>query len=184
MNIRKWLGGGRVSVSVSESKSLRYATVFILLLGVVSLFADMSYEGAKSISGSYLKTLGASAATVALVAGFGEFIGYGWRVVSGHIADRTGRYWTIVLVGYAMNLIAIPLLAFTGNWYMVAILIVLERMGKAIRSPARDAMMSHAASKTGRGWAFGVQEALSSVGAMIGPISIFLVFMMGGGYST
>jgi len=184
VNIRKWLGGGRVSVSVSESKSLRYATVFILLLGVVSLFADMSYEGAKSISGSYLKTLGASAATVALVAGFGEFIGYGWRVVSGHIADRTGRYWTIVLVGYAMNLIAIPLLAFTGNWYMVAILIVLERMGKAIRSPARDAMMSHAASKTGRGWAFGVQEALSSVGAMIGPISIFLVFMMGGGYST
>lgn len=184
MNIRKWLGGGRDSASVSDSQShLRYATVFILLLGVVSLFADMSYEGAKSISGSYLKTLGATAATVALVSGFGEFIGYGWRVVSGHITDRTGRYWTIVLVGYAMNLLAIPLLAFTGDWYMVAILIVLERMGKAIRAPARDAMLSHAAIKTGRGWAFGVQEALSSVGAMIGPVSIFLVFWAGGDYS-
>jgi hypothetical protein len=102
VNIRKWLGGGRDSVS--ECHSLHYATVFILLLGVVSLFADMSYEGAKSISGSYLKTLGATAATVALVSGFGEFIGYGWRVVSGHITDRTGRYWTIVLIGYAMNL--------------------------------------------------------------------------------
>ena len=105
-------------------------------------------------------------------------------MVSGHVTDRTGRYWTIVVVGYAMNLLAIPLLAFTGDWYMVAVLIVLERMGKAIRAPARDAMLSHAAIKTGRGWAFGVQEALSSVGAMIGPVSIFLVFLAGGDYST
>lgn len=158
--------------------------VFIILLGVVSLFADMSYEGAKSISGSFLKTLGASAATVALVSGFGELIGYAWRAVSGHVTDRTGRYWTMVLLGYSMNLLAIPLLAFAGDWYLVAFLIVLERMGKAIRAPARDAMVSHAASSTGRGWAFGVQEALSSVGAMIGPISIFLVFLLGGTYST
>ncbi|NLX47802.1 MAG: MFS transporter [Euryarchaeota archaeon] len=144
----------------------------------------MAYEGAKSISGSYLRTLGASAATVALVSGLGEFIGYGWRVVSGHITDRTGRYWTIVLIGYSMNLMAIPLLAFTGDWYMVALLIMMERMGKAIRAPARDAMISHAATSTGRGWAFGVQEALSSVGAMIGPVAIFLVFMCGGNYSS
>ena len=182
--IRNRLGGGRDSASISPSQSLRYATIFIILLGTVSLFADMAYEGAKSISGSYLRTLGASAATVALVSGLGEFIGYGWRVVSGHITDRTGRYWTIVLIGYSMNLLAIPLLAFTGDWYMVALLIMMERMGKAIRAPARDAMISHAASKTGRGWAFGVQEALSSVGAMIGPMAIFVVFLCGGGYST
>jgi MFS family permease len=184
VNIRKRSGGGRGSDSVSPSEPLRYATLFILLLGTVSLFADMSYEGAKSISGSYLKTLGATATTVALVSGFGEFIGYGWRVVSGHVTDRTGRYWTIIMVGYAMNLLAIPMLALTGNWYTVAILIVLERMGKAIRAPARDSLLSHAAVQTGRGWAFGVQEALSSVGAMIGPVAIFLVFMAGGGYSN
>lgn len=184
MNIRNRLGGGRDSASISPGQSLRYATLFIILLGTVSLFADMAYEGAKSISGSYLRTLGASAATVALVSGLGEFIGYGWRVVSGHITDRTGRYWTIVLIGYSMNLMAIPLLAFTGDWYMVALLIMMERMGKAIRAPARDAMISHAATSTGRGWAFGVQEALSSVGAMIGPVAIFLVFMCGGNYSS
>lgn len=184
MNIRKKKGGGRDSASLSESQSLKYATLFILLLGTVSLFADMAYEGAKSISGSYLQTLGASAAAVALISGFGEFIGYAWRVVSGHLADRTGKYWTLVLIGYSMNLLAIPLLAFSGDWFTVAILIMLERMGKAVRAPARDAMISNAASKTGRGWAFGVQEALSSVGAMLGPVMIFLVFLCGGTYST
>ncbi|MCX6650807.1 MAG: MFS transporter [Methanomassiliicoccales archaeon] len=177
------MGGREDSGSLSASHSLKYATYFIILLGVVSLFADMSYEGARSISGSYLKTLGASAAVVSLVAGFGEFIGYGWRVVSGHVTDRTGKYWTIVLIGYTMNLIAIPMLAFAGDWYSVAILMMMERMGKAVRSPARDAMLSHASSKTGRGWAFGVQEALSSVGAMVGPVMIALVFMCGGSYS-
>jgi len=182
--IRDRLGGGRDSASISPSHCLKYASLFIVLLGTVSLSADMAYEGAKSISGSYLRTLGASAATVALVSGLGEFIGYGWRVVSGHITDRTGRYWTIVLIGYCMNLMAIPLLAFTGDWYVVALLIMVERMGKAIRAPARDAMISHAATRTGRGWAFGVQEALSSVGAMIGPVAIFLVFLYGGTYSS
>lgn len=183
MNIRRWFGGREHSASTSASESLKYATYFIILLGVVSLFADMSYEGAKSISGSYLKTLGATAAMVSLVSGFGEFIGYAWRVVSGRMTDRTGRYWTIVLIGYTMNLVAIPLLAFAGDWYSVAILIMIERMGKAVRSPARDAMLSHAASKTGRGWAFGVQEALSSIGAMLGPVMIALVFLCGGSYS-
>jgi MFS family permease len=184
VNIRQKKGGGRDGDSLSASQSLKYATLFVLLLGSVSLFSDMAYEGAKSISGSYLRTLGASAAVVALVSGFGEFIGYAWRVVSGRITDRTGRYWTIVLIGYSMNLVAIPLLAFAGDWFTVAILIMIERMGKAVRAPARDAMISNVASKTGRGWAFGVQEALSSVGAMLGPVMIFLVFLCGGTYST
>ncbi|MBN1110263.1 MAG: MFS transporter [Methanomassiliicoccales archaeon] len=184
MHIRKRVEGGRKSVGASDSDALRYAIYFIVLLGTVSLFADMAYEGARSISGSYLRTLGASSAVVGLVSGFGELIGYCWRVVSGHVTDRTGRYWAIMMIGYGMNLLAIPMLALAGDWFSVALLIMMERMGKAVRAPARDAMISHAAIKTGRGWAFGVQEALSSVGAMLGPVLMFLVFLCGGTYST
>ena len=184
MDVRKWMGRERATAGSKPGDAIKYATYFILLLGAISLFADMSYEGAKSISGNYLETLGATAAIVSLISGFGEFIGYASRVVFGRITDRTGRYWTIIIIGYTMNLVAIPLLAFAGDWFSVGLLIVMERMGKAIRAPARDAMISHAATKTGRGWAFGVQEALSSVGAMLGPVMIILVFLCGGSYST
>jgi MFS family permease len=71
---------------------------FILLLGIVSLFADLTYEGARGITGPYLAILGASAALVGFVAGLGEFIGYGMRIIFGYIADRTGRYWTITIL--------------------------------------------------------------------------------------
>src|SRR5437870_6167385 len=92
------------------------ALKFVVLLGVVSLFADMTYEGARSITGPYLAVLGASAAVVGIVAGFGELIGYGLRLASGYLSDRTGRYWTITLVGYGVNLLAVPLLALAGRW--------------------------------------------------------------------
>lgn len=123
----------------------------VLLLGVVSLFADMTYEAARSITGPYLAILGASAATVGVVAGFGELIGYGFRVISGLISDRTHRYWLVTIAGYTVNLLAVPALALAGSWETAAILIVIERFGKAIRTPARDAMLSHAAYSLGGG---------------------------------
>src|SRR5438132_3936091 len=100
---------------------------FVILLGFVSLFGDMTYEGARSITGQYLAILGASGAVVGTVAGFGELIGYGFRLVSGHISDKTGKYWLITIVGYVINLLAVPLLALAGNWPMAAALIILER---------------------------------------------------------
>jgi MFS family permease len=160
------------------------AIKFIVLLGTVSLFADMTYEGARSVVGPYLGTLGASAAVVGIVAGFGELIGYAIRLASGYVGDRTGRYWAVTIIGYIINLAAVPLLALAGNWQIAAVLIVAERMGRAIRTPTRDAMLSHATSHTGAGWGFGLHEAMDTVGAIIGPLAVAAALYLREGYRT
>ena len=159
-----------------------HALKFIVILGIVSLFADMTYEGARSITGSYLAVLGASAVTVGFVAGFGEFLGYGLRLLSGYWTDKTGRYWFIAILGYFINLLAVPLIGFTTTWQLVAILIILERVGKAIRSPAKDAMLSHAGHQVGMGLGFGIHEALDQIGAMLGPLIVALALYLKYGY--
>ncbi|MBS0604504.1 MAG: MFS transporter [Verrucomicrobia bacterium] len=143
---------------------------FIVMMGIVSLLADITYEGARSITGPYLAILGASGAAVGIVVGLGELIGYGIRVVSGYAADRTRAYWVFTFIGYTINLLAVPLLALAGNWQTAAILIVLERLGKGLRTPARDAMLSFAAKRVGRGFGFGLHEALDQIGALTGPL--------------
>ncbi|SRR5581483_11468213 len=160
----------------------KLALRFVLALGIVSLFADMTYEGARSISGQFLFSLGASAAVVGFVAGFGELVGYGFRSISGYIADKTHKYWPIIFVGYAINLFAVPALALAGNWPLAATLIIAERFGKAIRRPSVQAMLSHAGSQIGRGWAFGLHEFLDQTGATIGPLITALVLYLRGGY--
>ncbi len=158
------------------------ALKFVILLGIVSLFADTRYEGARSITGPYLAILGARGTIVGIVAGFGELIGYSLRLVSGYISDRTGKYWTITLLGYGINLLAVPLLALARHWEIAALLIITERLGKAIRTPARDAMLSHATAKMGRGWGFGLHEAMDQIGAMLGPLIVAGVLYFRGGY--
>jgi MFS family permease len=160
------------------------ALTFVILLGVVSLFADMTYEGARSITGPYLAVLGASATVVGIVAGFGELVGYGLRLVAGYLSDRTGRYWMITLVGYVVNLLAVPLLALAGRWEVAAALMIAERFGKALRTPARDAMLSHATTQIGRGWGFGLHEAMDQIGAFLGPLIVAVVLFKRDGYST
>jgi len=155
---------------------------FVILLGVVSLFADMTYEGARGITGPYLAHLGASGTVVGVVAGFGELIGYALRLVSGYISDRTGRYWAVTLFGYFVNLVAVPLLALAGRWEVAALLMIMERMGKAIRNPSRDAMLSHATHSIGRGWGFGLHEAMDQIGAILGPLVVAGVLYFNGGY--
>jgi MFS family permease len=163
----------------------RPALRFVILLGVVSLFADMTYEGARSITGPFLAVLGASATVVGIVSGFGELIGYGLRLVSGYISDRTGKYWTITLLGYAVNMLAVPLLALAGRWEIAAFLMIAERLGKAIRTPARDAMLSHATKEIGRGWGFGLHEAMDQIGAVLGPLIVASVlYFRKGDYKT
>jgi len=172
--------------SASGSKSLIARTTamrFIIMLGVVSLFADMTYEGARSITGPYLGVLGASAAVVGIVSGFGELVGYAIRLLSGWLGDRTQRYWAVTITGYALNLFAVPLLAFAWRWEVAAALIIAERMGRAIRSPARDAMLSHAASHTGLGWGFGLHEAMDQAGAIVGPLMVSAALYLQYGYS-
>lgn len=145
---------------------------FVLLLGVVSLFADMTYEGGRSLVGPFLAHLGTSATVVGVVAGLGELLGYGLRLISGYVTDRTGRYWPITIAGYAINLLAIPALAFAGRWEVAAGLVIVERIGKAIRTPARDAMLADATQKMGHGWGFGLHEAMDQIGALIGPLIV------------
>lgn len=155
---------------------------FIVLIGVVSLFSDMTHEGARGITGPFLATLGASATVVGFVAGFGELVGYGLRLVSGLISDRTKKYWPVTFIGYFVNLFAVPLLALAGSWQMAAVLMILERTGRAIRNPARDVMLSHATSSIGHGKGFGVHEALDQIGAVTGPLIVGAVYYFSGSY--
>jgi len=156
----------------------------VVLLGVVSLFADMTYEGARSVTGPFLAVLGASGTAVGLIAGLGELIGYSLRLAAGYLADRTGRYWAITLAGYGLNMIAVPLLALAGRWEIAAALMICERVGKAIRTPARDTMLSHATHQVGHGWGFGLHEALDQAGAVLGPLIVAAVLATGGEYRT
>ena len=151
------------------------ALKFVLMVGIMSFFADFTYEGSRSITGPYLGLLGAGAFTISVVSGAGEFIGYNIRLFSGRGADRTGKFWPITIGGYVLQMSVVPLLALAGNWQMAALLIIAERIGKGIRNPPRDTMLSHAARDIGYGWAFGVHEALDQFGALFGPLLIALI---------
>jgi predicted MFS family arabinose efflux permease len=159
------------------------ALKFVLLVGVMSFFADFTYEGSRSIIGPYLGLLGAGAAAIGIVTGLGELLGYGLRLVSGRLSDRTGQFWPITIVGYIVQMCSVPLLALAGNWQIAALLIILERVGKATRNPPRDVMLSHAGKQMGGyGWAFGVHEALDQSGALFGPLAVAGVLALRGQY--
>ncbi len=155
---------------------------FIVLLGVVSLFADVTYEGARSINGSFLAILGASGTAVGLAAGAGELVGYCLRLLSGIVSDKTKKYWAITIIGYSINMVAVPLLAFAGHWPVAAALMIAERFGKAVRTPARDVMISQASGEIGHGWAFAVHESLDQIGALTGPLVMTAVLWIRGSY--
>ena len=165
-----------------QSQAKTTALKFVLLIGVMSLFADFTYEGSRSIIGPYLALLGASAAAVGIVTGLGELLGYGLRLVSGRLSDQSGKYWPITIFGYIVQMASVPLLALAGNWPVAALLIILERVGKATRNPPRDVMLSHAAREMGYGWGFGVHEALDQFGALLGPLAVAAVLALGGEY--
>ena len=166
----------------NRAPAARVALHFVLLIGVANLFADMTYEGARSINGQFLASLSASALAVGLTAGGGELLGYGLRSVTGLISDRTRRYWLVTITGYVVNMAAVPALALAGNLPLAAILIMTERTGRAIRKPSTEAMLSHAGRQIGQGWVFGLNEALDQAGATVGPLLMALVLFLKGGY--
>lgn len=161
-----------MTVSKQERKS---AFRFIFTMGIVSLFADMTYEGAHSIIGPFLKDLGASATQVGIIAGLGELIAASLRLLSGRLADRTRAYWTITTLGYFLNLVVVPVLAFAGNWQVAAVIVIAERTGKGLRGPAKDVLLSDATRVVGHGWGFGVHTAFDQIGAVLGPLFIAVV---------
>jgi MFS family permease len=154
----------------AKSFDAKSGLAFIVAFGIVSLFADMTYEGMRAIAGPFLAILGASGAAVGVIAGTGELAGYLLRLVSGKMAQKTGLYWPIALLGYVLQMAAVPLMAFSGSWWAAACFFVLERAGRAVRNPAASTMMSRAGEHIGQGWAFGLHEAMDQTGALVGPL--------------
>jgi MFS family permease len=152
----------------ARSAAWRFVTAF----GLISLLADVVYEGARSVTGPYLATLGASATMVGVVTGVGEAFALAGRLGTGPLADRTRAYWPLVLAGYGASMVAVPALGLSSLLWIAAALVLVERAGKAIRSPAKDVMLSHAASVVGRGKGFAVHEAIDQIGAVVGPLLV------------
>ena len=163
----------------TKKKKISQAMLFILLFGIVSLFSDMTHEGASSIRGAYLSLLGASAGTIGFVSGLGELIGYSMRYIFGKLTDKTKCYWPMTIIGYILDILAVPALALVGEhgWIWACALLVVQRMGKAIKKPAKDTIMSFAASQEGVGKSFGIQEVLDQIGAFLGPVLLYLVML-------
>ena len=162
---------------VKKSRTLSPTMTFILMFGMVSLFSDMTHEGAASMRGAYLSFLGASAATIGFVSGLGELVGYAMRYVFGALTDKTGKYWPMVIGGYVLDILAVPALALVGEhgWMAASALLIVQRMGKAVKKPAKDTIMSFAASREGAGKSFAIQEVLDQIGAFLGPVLLFAV---------
>ena len=157
---------------------------FVLMMGIVNLFADMTYEGGASINGPFLGMLGASAAVISTTAGVGEFLGYSLRSVAGYISDKTGKYWLVTFIGYAINLLSVPALALAGNWPAAAGLVLAERVGRAIRKPTVESLLSYTTGSLGKGWVYAVHSALDETGAAVGPLLMALVLFLRGSYRT
>jgi MFS family permease len=151
-------------------------------MGIVNLFGDVTYEGGASVNGPFMAMLGASALVVSITAGAGEFLGYALRPLAGYIADKTGRYWLVTFIGYAINLVAVPTMVLAGSWQIAAALVLAERIGRAIRKPTVDAMISYTTGELGRGWVYGLNTALDEIGATVGPLVIAVVLLWQGSY--
>ena len=167
------------TVNKKNSRFTPVVTV-IIIFGIISLLGDMVYEAARSANSQYFNLLNVNAAQVGLVFGIGEFLGYMLRLFSGIISDKSGKYWLFIFIGYGM-LIVIPLMGLTKNWNILIVLILMERIGKSLRSPAKDTIVSGVAeNQVGIGFAFGLQEALDQIGAFLGPLIFTLVFYLAG----
>ena len=151
---------------------------FVARFGIISLLADFVYEGARSITGPLLGSLGATGLVVGLVTGAGEAAALGLRLISGPLTDRTGRFWAWAISGYLLTVVSVPLLGVTGVLWVACALVIAERVGKAVRSPAKDTLLSHATAVTGRGRGFAVHEALDQIGAIIGPLTVAAVLAL------
>ncbi len=157
---------------------------FVLVFGLVSGLGDFVYEGARSIIGPYLATFGASAALVGVITGVGEAVALVFRLFTGQLSDRTGKHWAISITGYAITMISVPLLAVAGPLWLACVLIIGERFGKAVRTPARDTMLAEASVDLGRGRTFAIHEALDQTGALIGPLVVAAILAAHHSYTT
>jgi hypothetical protein len=170
-------------LKIASASAKRVAFRFVFIMSLVSLFGDMTYEGARSITGPFLAQLGASGLAVGMIAGFGELAGYAIRLAAGLTADRSRQYWATTFFGYVFNLFCAPALALVRTWPLAAVLIVGERTGRGIRKPPRDAMLASAGTQLGQGWVFGFNELMDQTGATLGPLLVSSILFLGGSFN-
>jgi MFS family permease len=179
-----WAGMTERRTARSFAGPIGSAFAFVLTMGVVNLFADMTYEGGTALNGQFLASLGAGAAAVSIIAGIGEFLGYSLRSVSGYFADKTGKYWWFTFAGYAINLLAVPAMALAGSWPVAAAFMLAERIGRAVRKPTVEAMLSYSTGKHGKGWVYAVNTAMDETGAALGPLLMAAALSRGASFKS
>jgi MFS family permease len=153
---------------------VKRTVVVFVLLGLVSLTADMVYEGARSVGGAYVEGLGGPPLASAIV-GAGDLLGYVFRFVSAVVASyltSSFAFWGVVFLGYAVQMVAMPSLAFAGSWEVAAFLYLAERAGRGLRTPLRDVVVAEVSEDIGRGKGFGIHELLDQLGAIVGPVLV------------
>ena len=173
------MAGSRLSIGSASP-----AFTFVLILGIVDFFGDMPYSGGASMNGPFLGSLGASAAIVSIASGSSEFLNYLTRGVSGYLGDKTGKHWRIAFIGYVLNLVAVPAIAFAGLWAVAAGPLLLQGIGRGMRKPIVEAMLSYTTRQYGTGWVYAVQDALDKGGRTVGPLVIALILFLRGDYRT
>ncbi|WP_308534368.1 MFS transporter [uncultured Peptoniphilus sp.] len=163
-----------------KNKFLNSPVKVVIIFGIISLLGDVIYEGARSANSQYFSLLGISAANIGFYFGLGEFLGYFLRLFAGLVSDIYHMHWPFIFIGYGF-LIVVPLMGTTSSLGVLASLMLLERIGKALRNPSKDTLLSTVSEhEVGIGFAFGIQEALDQLGAFLGPIIFTLVFYFSG----
>ena len=172
----------RTQAGPSGSPGMKRRIVWgpVIGFGLVSLAADVVSDGARPLAGPLLAQLGASALLVGLVTGGAEAAAQGLRLVFGPWSDRTGKYWTFTLAGYTLTAVCVPLLALAplagaAGLALASVLIIGDRVGKAVRSPAKTVLLAAAAKPVGRGRGFAVHKSLDLAGALLGPLLVAAV---------
>lgn len=172
----------RVTIYINKMNTQKNAFSLIFLFGLISLFGDIIYEGVRSITAPFLSSLGATAIIIGFFSGLGEFLTHSLRFFSGYISDRKKIYWLFIILGYGL-ICSLPFLAWIGSWKIAVSLLLLERIGKAIRTPARDTLISFAGKNLGVGKSFGIHELFDQIGAILGPLIFLFVLSRFKSYS-
>jgi MFS family permease len=147
----------------------------ILIVGIISLFTDLSSQMVFPLIPLFLVTLGAGAWVVGLVEGAAETTASLLKVFSGYWSDRIKKRKPFILAGYGLSSITKPLFAFAYSWPFVLIVRIFERTGKGIRNAPRDAIIAESCDACVRGKAYGFHRAMDGMGSILGAVIAFIL---------
>ncbi len=144
----------------------------VIMLGLVSLFMDMSSELVHSLLPAlFVGVLGASMLTVGIIEGIAEAVAAITKIFSGALSDYLGRRKALTLIGYGLAAITKPVFPLAQSVFWVFMARFIDRIGKGIRGAPRDALIADLAPPAIRGAAYGLRQSLDTVGAFLGPIA-------------